>query len=110
MKYRINAGKYRQPITIQKRDVAQNSYGESMETWVDVIKTRAGIFPMTGSEKFAGDQFNSEITHKIHFRYVKNITPDCRILFQGRVFNITSIVNLTEKNVELQLYCKEIVS
>lgn len=109
-RYRINPGKYRQPITIQKRQFNQDSYGSTTEDWVDVYATRAAILPLSGSEFFKADEINAQITHRIQLRYLPNVTPDMRILFGDRVFWITSVVNFQEHNIELQLYAKEIVT
>jgi SPP1 family predicted phage head-tail adaptor len=105
----INAGKYRHPITIQKRDFTQNSFGETTESWVDVAKVRAGIYPISGAEFLNSYESHSEVSHKVHTRYVSNITPDMRILFNGRVFRILSVINFQEVNKELQIMCKELI-
>lgn len=109
-RYRINAGKYRQPITIQQRQFGEDSYGSTTEDWMDVVKTRAGVFPLSGSEFFKADEINSQITHKVHLRYLPGITPDMRVVLNGRNFMITSVINFQERNVELQMYCKEILT
>jgi SPP1 family predicted phage head-tail adaptor len=108
-KYRINSGKYRVPVTIQQRQSTRDSYGSTTDEWVDVIKTRAGIFPLGGSEFFKANEINSQITHRVHIRYVPGITPDMRIVLNGRNLMITSISNYQERNIELQMYCKELV-
>lgn len=106
--YRIQAGKYRHSIQIQQRQSTQNGYGESAHTWNTIYTTKAFIQPMSGNLLFKAEEVNSEVTHKVQLRYLPNITSDMRILFNGRSFIITSISNYLEKNVELQLMCKEL--
>jgi SPP1 family predicted phage head-tail adaptor len=106
--FRLNAGKYRHPITIQKLVQTENSYGETTDEWIDETRMRAGIYPLSGKEFFSAEAVNSEITHKVHIRYISGITSDMRIIFNERIFNIISApINWQEKNVELQLLCKE---
>lgn len=107
--YRINPGKYRTPITIQQRQFNEDSYGSTTEDWKDIIHTRAGVFPLSGSEFFKANEINSEITHRVQLRYIPGITPDMRIVLNGRHLMITSVVNYQERSIELQLYCKELV-
>jgi SPP1 family predicted phage head-tail adaptor len=110
-RFRINPGEYRHIITIQQKTGTQNDYGEEIiEDWVDVITTRAGIYPINGKEFFAAEKTNSEVTHKVNMRYIpnKHITPDMRVKFGNRYFHIVSVINFQEKNVELQLLCKEL--
>jgi SPP1 family predicted phage head-tail adaptor len=109
-RYRINPGKYRQPITIQKRQFTQDSYGGTTEDWIDVYHIRAGIFPLSGSEFFKADQINAQITHRIQMRFLSGVTPDMRILYNNRVFQITSVIDFQERHIELQMYAKEIVT
>lgn len=110
-RYRINPGEYRHIITIQKKTDIQNEYGEEIEEWADVVTTRAGLYPISGKEFFAAETINSEVTHKVNIRYIPNkvITPDMRVKFGDRTFHINSVINFQERNVELQLMCKELV-
>ncbi|WP_066316958.1 phage head closure protein [Bacillus sp. FJAT-29814] len=108
-RYRINPGEFRHVISFQKKSGVQNSYGEKSNDWVDVIKSRAGIYPVSGKEFFAAETINSEVTHKVNLRYLSGITPDMRIKFGERFFSIISVINFQEKNIELQLLCKELI-
>jgi SPP1 family predicted phage head-tail adaptor len=106
----INAGKYRHPVTIQKLQLGQDSYGESTENWIDVIKVRAGVFPLSGREYLHTYNIPSDLSHKVHMRYVPfEITPDMRIVFDERVFRIISVINFQEMDKELQFMCKELI-
>lgn len=110
--FQINAGKYRHIITFQKLGESRNSYGEvdrdSSDNWEDVVTVRAGIFPISGKELLSAEFVRAEMTHKIQLRYIKGIDSEMRIKFGDRIFDIVSPpINFQEKNVELQLMCKE---
>jgi len=106
-KFVINGGLYRHPVVIQKQTTITNDYGEQLTQFVDVAKTRAAIFPISGREYFASESVNSEVSHKINMRYLPNITPNMMISYNGRSFRIISVVNFQERCRELQLMCKE---
>lgn len=107
-RYRINPGEFRHRITIQKMSKIKNDYGELLDTWVDFLEVRAAIYPLSGKEFFAAETTNNEITHKINIRYVPGITSAMRIKFGERYFQIISPpINFQEKNVLLQIMCKE---
>lgn len=111
-RYRINPGEYRHIITFQSLTNEQNSYGEELDVWKDILKTRAALYPINGKEFFAAEKVNSEVTHKINIRYIPNktLTSDMRIKFGERVFELISPpINFQEKNVELQFLCKELL-
>lgn len=109
-RYRINPGELRHIITFQRLDLdgPQNKYGEPIK-WDDGITTRAGIYPISGKEFYAAETVNSEVTHKINIRYTEGLKPSMRIKFENRYFDIISIINFQEKNIMLQLLCKELI-
>jgi SPP1 family predicted phage head-tail adaptor len=111
-RYRINPGELRHIVTFQKPTNAENAYGEVRDDcdWVDaLVDVRVGIYPISGKEFYTASSVNSEVTHKIKMRYVPNITSDMRIKFGERIFELISPpINFQEKNVEIQLLCKEV--
>lgn len=108
-RYRINPGEFRHIITFQVPDDNKNDYGEDNGQWKDILTTRAAIYPVSGKEFYAAETVNSEITHKINMRYMRGLKPSMRIKFGDRYFNIISIINFQEKNVLIQIMCKEVV-
>ena len=108
-RYRINPGEFRHPIIIQKLNKIRNEYGEiSEEKWMNFLELRAAIYPISGKDFFSAETLNSEVTHKINIRYVEGITSAMRIKFGERYFEIISPpINFQEKNVLLQMMCKE---
>lgn len=111
MKRRIEAGRYNEVATIQERQFGQNGYGETTQDWTNVITIRCGVFPISGREFFDKEAVNPELTHKVYMRYVRNVVkPDMRILYDNRIFLITSIIDYQERHMELQLVCKELIN
>ena len=103
----MKIGKLRHKITIQKFTHSRDSFGAMIPEWVDFASSWASISPVSGKEYFAAHQINAEITTKITIRYMPGIAPEMRVAFKGRVFEILSVLNFEEKNVELNLMCKE---
>jgi len=105
----MNIGKLRHRITIQEYAASRDSFGAQVQTWADKATVFASIAPVSGKEYFAAQQINSEITTKITIRYLPGITPKMRVLFNGRIFEILAVLNHEERNIELNLMCKESV-
>jgi SPP1 family predicted phage head-tail adaptor len=108
-RYRINPGEYRHVIEFESLENVSDSYGAPFDRWLHVLKTRAAIYPISGKEFYAAETVNSEVSHKVNMRYMPGITPDLRIKFGDRFFSIISIINFQEKNIQLQLLCKELI-
>jgi SPP1 family predicted phage head-tail adaptor len=106
---RLNNGNLRHHITFQVQTETQNDYGEEIKDWVEIVAVWASINPISGKEFFAAEKLNSEVSHKINLRYTPGITSDMRIRFGERYFHIISVINFQEKNIELQLLCKELI-
>lgn len=108
----MNPGNLRHRITFQKLSEIQNDYGEEIGTdWIDVKTVRASVNPISAREFFAAEKMNSEVSHKIYMRYIRSlkITPDMRIKFGERHFELIGPpINFQERNVDLQLLCKEL--
>jgi SPP1 family predicted phage head-tail adaptor len=102
-----NAGRYRQPITIQQEAVSINQYGENVGAWTTFAQSRASIMPISGKQFINSESIKSEITHQVHLRYMPNITNNMRIQFGTRIFYIIAVINFQEMNKEIQLMCKE---
>lgn len=110
----MKAGKRRHYITVQRvSSTQQNTYGEIEEAWNNDFNTFAEIKPMRGKEYYNSRQIQSICTHKIIFAYREFstgglITPDdSRIIFNSRVFNIESIININERNIDLEIMAVE---
>lgn len=106
----MKIGKLRHRITLQEYIATRDSFGAEVEAWVDIGTVWASIEPLSGREFFAAQQVNAEVSTKITLRYRTGIKPEMRVLFAGRVFEIVSVINLEEKNIQLVLMCEEVLS
>ena len=105
----MQAGKLNKRITIKQQSTIQNSYGEPENSWITFATVFASINPILGREYFASDVVNAEISAKINIRYLPGLHPKMKIVFGDKEYNIKSIINVSEKNKELILMCKEVI-
>jgi len=63
----------------------------------------AFVSPMSGREYEESQKIRAETTYKISTRFFRNITPEMRILYNGREFKIVSVLDLNERHEELQI-------
>lgn len=78
-------------------------YTEHMTVW-------AFVAPRTGREYDEAQKLRAETTYNIMTRYFPNITTDMRILFRGWTLNIESVLNIDERNEQLQIVASEVDS
>ena len=108
----MRAGMRRHFVTIQRKSSSQNTYGEDAFSWVDDSETWAAILPIRGDEFFSSQQVQSSVTHKISMKYQTlsdgtRINPNCRIVLNSRIFNISSVINPEERDIDLEIMAVE---
>ena len=105
----MRAGRLRHKVTIQDYTESQNTFGEVTKNWTDYATVWAAVEPVKGREFWESQQINAEITTKVTLRYLAGVKPKMRILHDTRIFEIDSVINVDERNRELQLLVKEMV-
>lgn len=103
----MRSGTLRHRIEIQGESVTRDSYGGETKSWTTSATVWASINPLSGRERLAAQQVNAETTHKITMRYHSGLTPENRIKFGSRIFDIEEILNTGENNVELVIMARE---
>lgn len=103
----MNIGKLRHRITLLWQVNEVNDYGASTQTWKRVATVWADVRPLSGREYFSAKQVQSEVTTQIWLRHIEGIKPTMKVKFGKREFEILSVLNTQERDVSLQLMCKE---
>lgn len=84
-----------------------NSMGENMPEYTEYMTVWAYVAPRTGREYDEAQKLRAETTYNVLTRYFPNITTDMRILFRGRILSIESVLNVGERNEQLQIVAVE---
>lgn len=119
----MEAGELRQVIYIQSLPTTQGQFGDvpgwqegrDAGAWANNPPSttcawdRASITPISGAERAAGGAVQADTTHKVKMYYRDGISPKNRVKFGTRLFIIQAVINVEERNVELNLMCKELV-
>ena len=102
----MESGKLRYRLEIQSV-TETNADGEVTEAWATDDTVWGSIEPLRGKEIFEAGQVESRATHRIRIRYYSGLTPTNRFKFGSRIFNIESVANVEERNVEIEALCVE---
>lgn len=103
----MRIGRLRHLIILQKLQTTQNEYFDNEKEYIDFAKVWASVEPVSANEKYLQKQENMETTHKIEIRFLKGVSVTMRALFNGRKFDIKSVINPLEKNEKLILLATE---
>lgn len=107
----MNPGKMNARITfIQPIDSEQyDRRGFPVTLWETVKNVWAQIKTQTAREYWQAAQFQNQNEVRFIIRYTKGISPDMRIVYKERIFEITGIMNDDELNVSMTIFAKELV-
>lgn len=86
-------GDLRDRVTIQSRNVGADTFGAPVVTWSDAAEVWADVQPLMGRELYEARQVKPDVSHKVTLRYYAGLTPRHRLLFEGRVLLIQSVLN-----------------
>lgn len=105
----IDAGKYRYRITIIQETKTKDAQGFIHDEPVVVLQPYAEVKTTKGMTLIAnGSDFEKAYTRFV-FRFpVTVINRKMFVLFRGKKYSIEYINNIDERNVELELQCKEV--
>lgn len=105
----MEAGKLRHRITIQQDNgTTADASGHATANWQTYATVWASVQPVQGLERWRANQMQAETTHLITIRYLPDVTTKMRALFQGvRYLNFLSVLNVDERNIEMQIQAKE---
>ena len=103
----IRRGQLRHPVVVKTVTKVADGIGGYTETEIDYLKCRAAIWPITAKEIIQSAQLEMQTTHRIRMDYRAGITPDMKIYYGDRAFEIISIINVEERNRILDVMAKE---
>jgi head-tail adaptor len=87
--------------------------GGFTQTWIDCVPpaVQAEIKTATAEdlERLASGTVIASASHIVTFGYHPQVITKSRILFNGRIFNVTNVGNPEERNVETVAICEEVV-
>lgn len=94
-------------VTIENFTVMQDEYGEEIKTWETFATLPARVEPLQGDERWNAQQFHAEVTHRVTVRWLAGVLPTMRVVHDGRILEIESVINPDERNEIVELMCIE---
>lgn len=88
----MKAGRLRNRVTIQKKVIGKDDFGQDIDQWVDVCNVRAEIRDISGREYQSSQAEQSQTDCKILIRHRNDITPDMRVLCNGIYYDIKAVL------------------
>ena len=105
----MKAGHLRHRVQLQRPANPSDGAGEFVESWTTQATVAAAIEPVSGRDFIRNEKLTGTVSHLIRHRWTSQATPaqGWRVLWGNRVFNVTSAVNVDERDREVQLLALE---
>ena len=102
-------GTFRHKMSVEERSSVKDSFGTREDTWAEMGTIRASIAPVSGKEFFARSGEGTETSHQVRTRYNPNliIKPAHRLVRNGVVYDVVSVIVPDIRNRELIIMCNE---
>jgi SPP1 family predicted phage head-tail adaptor len=104
------AGKMRFLAVYQEPVRATDAYNASKPVaWADKFSVPMSIETLKAWEVMKHRAVQENVTHRLKCRWRPGINPSGRFSYHGRVFDVFSIHNIDERNVEYEILANEVV-
>ena len=109
----MNAGAYREPVTIEKSGYTEDEIGNQVPVWAEYYRGYAYMNNLSGTEYWEAAQTPAQNTVMFIMRFHPLLTAmntrEYRLMHRGKAYNITSIDNVQYKNetVKIRATAKE---
>ena len=103
----MGIGDLKQRVVLQYQSKVADGMGGFTVTWVDDATVWAAIWPVSAAETIQAAQAAMTITHRIRMRYRAALKASWRISWDGRRFNIVSIIDPNMAHRWLDVLVKE---
>ena len=101
--------KLNKKLIFEKPNINSDECGGQNIVWSLYKNIWGDIQPVSVVNNNSNYISETKITHKIVIRYFNEIDNNMRIIYNNRIFNIKSILNIKEQNKYLEILCEEIV-
>ncbi|MEO8651001.1 MAG: phage head closure protein [Hyphomicrobiaceae bacterium] len=104
---RIAIGRLRHRLTLEAANRTPDGGGGASETWTTIAEIWAEITPTGGAESVDADALTGRVSHEIVLRYRPDVAPVMRLRSAARLFEITAVIDVDERQRWLKCLCVE---
>lgn len=104
----LMAGMLRHKVEIQAQQTIADGGGGSSLGW-GVLEANVGGYlkPLSARERMQADRREHNVSHVFYCRYRSTFKPEHRLIYNGRVMQITGVINMEERSRWLELLLTE---
>jgi SPP1 family predicted phage head-tail adaptor len=105
----MNPGVLNCRVDIQTPTLTVDAYNQPVESGYTSTTTWAEAVTKGGTEFYAAQKLHADCTVVFRIRYRSTVTPQCRVVYGGRTFEVLNVNDVALRHVEMLLSCREVV-
>ena len=102
----IPPGKRNKVVVIQNKTGTIDDYGGTVYTWTTFATVWAFVRPLRGRDLVAAQAAQNVTEVVFNIRYVAGLLSSMRIVYDGKNYDITALINIEEANREIDIMVK----
>lgn len=103
----MNIGRLNKRITILKKVDTINALNQKSKSYETVANVWASVAPVRGTERYELQKIHEEITYRVYIRYLDGIRADMYIQYDGKIYEIQSVIDVDLEHKMLEIDCVE---
>lgn len=93
-------------VSIRQRGTTQDAAGQPVESWTEVLATKANIRQRTGAEAIRADKDTSIVQTSIRIRRRPAVTAAMRVYHGTTVYEIKAVLDDVQHRERMDLVCE----
>ena len=94
----MRAGGLDRRVTLQRKTIVQDEYGEEEEVWVDLATVFAEVRQQGGKEFLAAEQVQASKRVVFYIRHYPSLTVLDRVAYEGTLHNINEVREIARRD------------
>lgn len=105
----MRAGRLRHRLTFEEATESRDSFGDLQKSWSDFVTVWGAAEPLRGREFFDARRENVEAEIRFRIRHRDDIDEKMRVVWDGRTYDIESLLDVDGRGRELHVMATETV-
>lgn len=103
----VPSGSLRHWMEIERPTETQDAAGQVTRTWTTLARVPCSYQVLSADESIRGEQVQATLRAQFEMRWRSGVTPQMRIVFDGRTLNIRAVFDPDGMRVMLRIIAEE---
>lgn len=106
----MRAGRLRHRLSVERYTTTQDDWGDEVQAWESIATVWGSVEPLRGNERHRAMQVQATEEVRVLMRWqpdIADLNASDRIVFGSKVYDISAVLNIDERNREVHVMARE---